>query len=851
MKSVTIIIPLVSMTTEKLKKLYSVIGSISKTQISTIIVDSPQSLNVINVKDFPNISYVVCEDSQTNDESALVNYAALKCDSQFIWKISSDFICNWVGILESLKDSPYTIIRKNRDSSTYIVNREIYLKETAAHNKLAGFNWENSNFVKYILDKYDVDISSDSHIIQIKPTNFIHITSYYIAGNAHDVRQHIARASLLNNNEPNRILINLVTSHKNDAVGFTNILVEDQKPFLDDIIRIGVEHSLHDDDVIVYTNSDCYIDNKFYDNLKNSSNVPSFLYRRDIYKQVETTCIEDVINSDHIIHTAGIDGVSLTRNQCLKFKQFIPHMKIAEPLWDNMIYGIFNYNKIQVNNLYGILYHVDHNRSWQASDVCHNSLYRSSDDNKKYFALISPPTQSAPLISVVCCSYAPVFNRNVIESQIHFIKNLRYQNIPHELIFVELGFDDKFYFSNIQDMGMEVGNPNYKHIAINGKEENKFIFHKESLWNIGKKHASTNTFLFSDADIVCEDVGWLSSIHTALTINKNIVYQPFRVAEDTKDSNIRYVSAAARIRNDYSFDKRNPGLCWAMSRESFEDFGGFNNLCIFGDGDTCLLEEIVDHSLIPPEKQVSNMCSRIYVSLHAKRDIKSKKIVDYLDFNLKHMYHGSIDIRKYYERNYIFFYIKEKLKKSIRDYVDNSGEVVKWKNLENEALWMIREKVNIPALEEDAMKFFSNVIENNISRLHICSRKIIDIPFMSNVSQFRFFNGKNLKAKSGYLPATKIDGKKYVVIEADNKDEISQVNIFWNNWNKLDITNYKNIFITFKSDNECFFSVAGKEKPLVNGYNDISSVVGNYDYFTIKFKNSISIDKLYLDFIKI
>ena len=72
---------------------------------------------------------------------------------------------------------------------------------------------------------------------------------------------------------------------------------------------------------------------------------------------------------------------------------------------------------------------------------------------------------------------------------------MKQSTLPKEMLFIELGFDGKFTFSE-EDFPSCI-----QYIRIQGTTKNKYLFQKEHLWNIAAKRAKNEKLMFVDSDI--------------------------------------------------------------------------------------------------------------------------------------------------------------------------------------------------------------------------------------------------------------------------------------------------------------------------------------------------------------
>lgn len=88
---------------------------------------------------------------------------------------------------------------------------------------------------------------------------------------------------------------------------------------------------------------------------------------------------------------------------------------------------------------------------------------------------------------------------------------MKQKHLPREMMFVELGFNGEFTFSQ-DDFPKEI-----QYVRIDGNDSNKYLFQKEHLWNIAAKRAKYEKLMFVDSDIApLDDVDWFKKVYDSL-----------------------------------------------------------------------------------------------------------------------------------------------------------------------------------------------------------------------------------------------------------------------------------------------------------------------------------------------
>lgn len=134
-------------------------------------------------------------------------------------------------------------------------------------------------------------------------------------------------------------------------------------------------------------------------------------------------------------------------------------------------------------------------------------------------------------------------------------------------------------------------------------ESNDKIFFKECLWNLAAAHATTDNFIFIDADLHYHDTDWLAQITNALS--EYDIIQPFDLCNwEFRDGLVNPTMQKSAWFNVFRTGSvpltstYHPGFGFAMTRSHFDAINGFYEHGVMGEGDHMCC---VAHT---PEKQV-------------------------------------------------------------------------------------------------------------------------------------------------------------------------------------------------------------------------------------------------------
>ena len=182
---------------------------------------------------------------------------------------------------------------------------------------------------------------------------------------------------------------------------------------------------------------------------------------------------------------------------------------------------------------------------------------------------------------------------------------------------------------------------NVEHIIVKGTKQNRNLFQKESLLNIGVKHCSEYEHLiFADSDVISKDKYWFDKIRTKLKQDVLNLVQGFRFFQDTGDGLQERYSYGSQSTGTYLA----PGLIWGINKKFFEMMGGFNQMAISGSGDVLFVTECTHPGL---SQRYKYLFEKNKWPSEVLRKNTPKGNLTYVPVDVKHIYHGSQESRSY------------------------------------------------------------------------------------------------------------------------------------------------------------------------------------------------------------
>jgi hypothetical protein len=306
------------------------------------------------------------------------------------------------------------------------------------------------------------------------------------------------------------------------------------------------------------------------------------------------------------------------------------------------------------------------------------------------------------------------------------IDGLLKQNAEFNILHVEMVFDG---------VGHDcVAHPNYLRLEVKGRDRNRQLWQKESLWNIGAKHLKNASVLFFiDGDILPRSSSWARDIIAKIISNRKLIIQCFSYFQDSLPGSPVIPSWVNHFYTTRSVPELAPGLAWALSREAFLAMGGFNDIYPEGSADTAFVYELFKLNKNKPAWFLDSL-----------RDINHSFSVTYHDETITHINHGRPD--NYNNRARILDFLNINLRQLI--YVDSTG-LLAWrsKNPSIRNIFSLEKCLESMSVEE-GYKVLSLLKKNN------------HIDFNKHFIYLSKNSGQNLRIKQGDFAILVEDGDK-------------------------------------------------------------------------------------------
>ena len=242
-----------------------------------------------------------------------------------------------------------------------------------------------------------------------------------------------------------------------------------------------------------------------------------------------------------------------------------------------------------------------------------------------------------------------------------------------------------------------------KHIIIQGSEQNKHLFQKEALYNIGVSKLSTDIkyLVFLDNDCWMRDRLWSWKLRHILIQDKNALIQGFHKLTDTKEDAVCKLSFAWQYLRGKKNISRGPGLSWAMTRDFYDRMGGWNPWLIPGSGDSCfVLEHLKEYgySLYPLRWPWWNT---------ARRNNQPQGNLHCLVGEAIHENHGPIAERAYEWSRRVITWFTEDVEESVE--LDTNG-VLAWRDMNDPLRVVLGHKSELQT-SQDTIRIVSDALE--------------------------------------------------------------------------------------------------------------------------------------------
>jgi hypothetical protein len=262
-------------------------------------------------------------------------------------------------------------------------------------------------------------------------------------------------------------------------------------------------------------------------------------------------------------------------------------------------------------------------------------------------------------LAAITCFFSYAKNPYAVKRYKEFQENLHRQGV--RLYTVELAFFDRDYLLNpIVDW-----EPTYTHLPIYLKlRSNTVLWHKESLLNelVKKLPPHIKKVAWLDSDIFIQDDSWARRTSELLDEDKLVqIGSNFHFLKENGEKerpSMRSIAYAYKNSPDKQCDFKynHVGLGWAANRDFFDKVGLFD-YDVTGAGDTITYYSAGGLMDLKGTKWIRNVyqkkCPTIldHVTKYAEKSYSyTKGKVNYLDVDVRHMYHGPRGRRGYYSR---------------------------------------------------------------------------------------------------------------------------------------------------------------------------------------------------------
>jgi len=272
-------------------------------------------------------------------------------------------------------------------------------------------------------------------------------------------------------------------------------------------------------------------------------------------------------------------------------------------------------------------------------------------EKKEEFVLHNLAKYNIPTNNDTCvalCYFNPVGYKNLYENLNIVLKSLKDSNIPYFII--ELIYPNQT--SSVKD-------------AFKVVKANTVVFSKENLWNILEKYIPSkySKIIFIDADIKFTNPDWFNL--SSQKLDTCDIIQPmdivFRDLIDKESDTSIITTDMCRYSVAFMMEHsgeacsffHHPGFAVGINREMFHKIGGFFEYGISGNGDTLFWMAIANFYSTAAGKYLRSRkdISIKYYDYRAHIERLNIRIGATVDNMAVHLFHGSIDNRKYLERD--------------------------------------------------------------------------------------------------------------------------------------------------------------------------------------------------------
>lgn len=271
-------------------------------------------------------------------------------------------------------------------------------------------------------------------------------------------------------------------------------------------------------------------------------------------------------------------------------------------------------------------------------------------------------------MAVLLSFFNPCDSKRVLMNFLYTFNWIKAQGIP--VYAIELTFEGQ---------QPSIAEENVIHVS-----SNSYFFVKECLYRILETHVPSKytKLLFLDADVYYKESNWYNVISTSLDTHECVqAYETLKYL-DLSYKHIHKVMKTCMLNPDnlYNVDYAT-GLSWGMQR-SYYNATGFYDYCIVGNSDLISVLHFVGKLLV---EDTLSLILRLHEDKHKEYIQKPQpKSVGYCKLTAYHLYHGSLDNRNYWNRNFIFNRIPSNIHELI---TTNKDGVFEWKTTELLDTW--------------------------------------------------------------------------------------------------------------------------------------------------------------------
>lgn len=206
-----------------------------------------------------------------------------------------------------------------------------------------------------------------------------------------------------------------------------------------------------------------------------------------------------------------------------------------------------------------------------------------------------------------------------------------------------------------------------------------YFFYKEALFRLLETTipAQYTKLLFLDADLYYTEQNWYDVISHSL--NTHEVVQPYKTLNylDLTYKNIIHSRPSFVVEAE---KESAIGMAWAMTREYYNRCGFFD-YCLTGNGDTVSAIHFTNR----PFGDKNDVLLRLHKETHAEYIQKPKpRSVGYCDMTINHLYHGALQNRQYWQRNFLFDDLQEDV---VHHIITNDYGLFEWKSPQMKEKW--------------------------------------------------------------------------------------------------------------------------------------------------------------------